>query len=220
MTNAPTLPHLARRELLLCTVAALALAGCGDLKGIVGPPPAPQLYVLRPTLPAAAGQPVRWQLTIGPPDAPASLDTNRIALGPSPTRIDYYANAAWPDRAPDVFEALLVEAFDKTGRVAVARDSSGLATNYLLQTELRDFQANYDTPPVAGMPGAAPHIVVQVQAKLLAIPDRRIIGNLNVIQRVDAQSNSMDSIVAAFNQATAAALGQIVDWTLKTPPAA
>jgi ABC-type uncharacterized transport system auxiliary subunit len=61
---------------------------------------------------------------------------------------------------------------------------------------------------------------VQIQAKIVAIPDRRIIANLNVMQRADAQSNSMDAIVGAFNQATGAALAQIVDWALRTPPPA
>jgi cholesterol transport system auxiliary component len=220
MTNTPALPYLARRELLLGTAATFALAGCADLKNIVGPPPPPQLYQLRPAMPAAGGQPVRWQLTITTPDAPASLDTNRIALSPTPSKMDYFANAAWPDNAPVILQSLLVEAFDRTGRVSVARDTSGIATNYVLQTELRDFQANYDTAPVAGQPGSPPHVVVQIEAKLLAIIDRRIVGSVNVVQRADAQGNAIDSIVAAFGQATGAALAQIVDWTLRTPPAA
>lgn len=218
MNNSPAFFRFTRRQLLLGT-AAFALAGCADLKGIVGPPPAPQLYVLRPPLPtAAAGAPLRWQLIVAIPEANASIDTSRIALHPTAGTIDYYANAAWADRAPLLLQSLLLEALENTRRISVARDTAGIVADYVLQTELREFQANYDAPPVAGQPGSAPHISVQIEAKLMALPDHRLIGALNVMQRADAQGNSMESIAAAFNQALGAAIAQIVDWTLRTPP--
>ena len=218
-----------RRAFLTTGAAGLALAGCvslPDLKTIIGPPPPPQLYLLRPPLPAAGGAPVRWQLAVAVPDSPASLDTPRIALNPNATRMDYFANAAWPDRVPLLLQRVMIQAFEGTNRVSAARDTEGLSADYVLATELRNFEAQYDNlpPPVAAgqtaAPGAPPHITVEIQAKLMALPDHRIIGNLNAVQRVDASANNMDAIVAAFNQAVGRSLGQIVDWALRTPPAA
>jgi cholesterol transport system auxiliary component len=215
--------HSRRRHasrLLAVLALPLLLAGCGGLKDIVGPPPPLQLYMLRPAAaPPVAGAPVRWQLVVAVPDAPASLDGNRIALNPTPATMDYFANASWPDRVPLLVQGLLVEALDNTHRISAARDTAGLAPDYVLQSDIRDFQAHYAQALVAGAVSAPPEIVVEIEAKLVASPDQRIIGSLDAVQRVTAQANTTDSIVAAFNQALGAALAQIVDWTLKTAPA-
>jgi cholesterol transport system auxiliary component len=83
---------------------------------------------------------------VGAPDAPASLDTERIALSRTPNTMDYFANAAWSDRVPVLVQRLLIQTFDASNRiVAVDRDTTGLENDYVLQTEIRDFEARYDT---------------------------------------------------------------------------
>ncbi len=202
---------IARREFLLTGTATL-LAGCGSIQ-LIPQPMQPQLYVLRPQIPAPMGAPVRWRLTVGPPDAPASLDTARIALSRSPTTMDYFANAAWNDRLPLIFQRLLIQTFDGSNRiVAVDRDTAGSESDYLLQTEIRDFEAHYATPD------GAPEIVVSIQAKLTRMPQREIISSLSVMQQAQSSGNALDAIVSAFNSATAAAIGQITAWTLNAPP--
>jgi cholesterol transport system auxiliary component len=175
-------------------------------------PPIPQLYVLRPQLPSSAGPQVSWRLSIAAPDAVASLDTPRIALTRSPTTMDYFANAAWTDRVPLLLQRQLIQAFDASGRiVSVDRDTSGLEADYVLQTEIREFQARYDAP------NGPPQIVIGIQAKLARMPQRQIETSINVTQQVPATANNLDSIVSAFNQAVGAAIGQIVTGTLTTP---
>src|ERR1043166_7445800 len=65
--------------------------------------------------------------------------------------MDYYAHAQWTDRAPLLLQGLLVEAFEKSQRIAaVGRESAGIRSDYILQSELHDFEAYYavpDTPP-------------------------------------------------------------------------
>jgi len=186
----------------------LLLSACSVLRG----PPVPQLYVLRPQVPPSAGPRVSWRLAVAAPDAAASLDTPRIALTRSPTTMDYFANAAWTDRVPLIIQRQLIEAFDSTGRIlSVDRDTSGLEADYVLQTELREFLARYDTP------NGAPQIVVNIQAKLARMPQREIAATLNASQQVQASANDLDSIVIAFNSATGAAIGQIVAGTLAMP---
>ena len=204
--------NLSSRRLAIIGIGAAALAGCAVLRG----PAVPQLYVLRPQMPAFAGPSVTWRLAIAAPDAIASLDTARIALTRSPTTMDYFANAAWSDRLPLLLQRQLIQAFDASGRIhSVARDTSGLEADYLLETEIRDFQARYDAPD------GAPRIVVDIQAKLARMPQREIAANLNASEQAAAAANDLDSIVVAFNQATGGAIAQIVGETLAMPsPAA
>ncbi|HEY4265711.1 MAG TPA: ABC-type transport auxiliary lipoprotein family protein [Micropepsaceae bacterium] len=199
-----------RRTMILGAGASL-LSGCGSIQ-LIPQPMQPQLYVLRPAIPAAMGARVPWRLSVAPADAPASLDTARIALSRSTNTMDYFANAAWNDRVPLIVQRLLIEAFDASNRiVAVDRDSAGTENDYLLQTEIRDFEARY------AMPDGAPEIVISIEAKLTRTTRREIVNSLNVMQRAQAPANNLDSIVSAFNSAAGAAVAQIAAWTLDAP---
>ena len=203
-------PMLDRRHLVL-GASALFVAGCSGIQ-LLPTPMTAQLYVLRPQLMTPMGTPVRWRLAVGTPDAPASLDTERIALTRSATTMDYFANAAWNDRVPLLIERLLVQAFEQSGRImAVTRDTAATENDYLLQSEIRDFEARYESPD------GAPQIVVAIQARLARMPQREIVGTLNATQQAQASGNNLDAIVLAFNQASAAALTQIVSWALASP---
>jgi len=193
-------------------VLAASLAGCSTLTAAP-----PSLYVLQPKTTYDTNLPtVGYQLVVQVPDAPQSLDTARVALARSPTTIDYFANAAWTDRAPVMVQDLLVESFENTRKiVSVGRDTTGLRADYVLLTDLRDFEARYyegtDKPP---------QVRVRITAKLIKMPEREIIGGLDAVKTSDAEKNDIDSIVAAFGEATGNAMKMVVQWTLRsTPPA-
>jgi cholesterol transport system auxiliary component len=195
---------LSRRHAII-GVGAVVLSGCSVLQG----PAIPQLYVLRPQVPASMGPRVNWRLAVAAPDAVAGLDTARIALTRSPTTMDYFANAAWTDRLTLIVQRQLIQAFDTSGRItSVDRDTSGLEADFVLQTEIRDFQARYDTPD------GAPQVVVSIQAKMARMPQREIATSVNATQQSAATANEINSIVVAFNQACGAAIAQIVNSTL------
>ena len=193
-------------------VLAASLAGCSTLTAAP-----PSLYVLQPKTTYDTNLPtVGYQLVVQVPDAPQSLDTARVALARSPTTIDYFANAAWTDRAPVMVQDLLVESFENTRKiVSVGRDTTGLRADYVLLTDLRDFEARYyegtDKPP---------QVRVRITAKLIKMPEREIIGGLDAVKTSDAEKNDIDSIVAAFGEATGNAMKMIVQWTLRSTPAA
>lgn len=211
MTNAFVEPN--RRNFLFVGAAALTLTGCANL---IGPEPAPQLYVLRPRLgPLPKAQAVDWQLTIALPSAPLSLNTARIALQRSPETMDYYANAAWQDRAPVLLRRALIEGFENSGKIAaVASDTEGVRADYLLQTDLRSFEARYDTPD------GAPTVVVDLAARMLRTPGRSIAATLQIRKTAAASANSVPAVVAAFDQAVAEAVEAVVTWALMAPPPA
>lgn len=189
---------------------ALGLAGCSALTA-----PPPSLYVLQPKTTYDTNLPtVNYQLVVNTPVAPQSLDTARIALARSPTTIDYFASSAWTDRAPVMLQDLLVESFENTRKiVSVGRDTSGLRADYVLLTDMRDFEARYydgtDKPP---------QVRVRLTAKLIKMPEREIIGGLDAVKLSDAERNDIDSIVAAFGEATGNAMKMIVQWTLRSAP--
>ena len=207
MSREASSPSLDRRQIALGG-AAFFLSGCALLNG----PKPPQLYVLRPQVTTPMGDRVRWRLSLGVPDATASLDTPRIALTRSPTTLDYFANAAWTDRVPLLLQRELIEAFDRTGRiVSVDRDTAGLENDYVLETEIRDFEARYETPM------GAPQITVGIQVKLVRMPQREIVSGMFSNHQAQASGTTIDSVVMAFNEAAGAAITQIVGWTLNQP---
>jgi cholesterol transport system auxiliary component len=199
-----------RRRFLSLTGASLLVAGCSDL---LGQKP-PQLYMLPSKHTYDTDLPtVHWQLVVAEPVAPESLDTARIALSHSATKLDYFADSAWTDRAPVMIQGLLIESFENTGKIiAVGRIASDLRADYLLQTELRDFEARY-----YGGTDEPPKIYVRIEAKLVKMPDREIIGNRNFVQEMAAARNDIGSIIAAFDDALGSAMKHLVEWTLRTP---
>lgn len=153
---------------------------------------------------------VNWQLIVEEPLAPTGLNTTRILLHRSAIELEYYARANWTDRAPAMVHTLIVESFENSSKiVAVGCESLGLRADYVLKLELREFQAAFsgEGPPDAN---------VRLNAKLVRMPQRTIIGSERFEARMPAQSDSMEQIVAAFDDALGKALKNLVGWTPKT----
>jgi cholesterol transport system auxiliary component len=208
MTQTIILP----RRALLLGGAAFALAGCSDL---IGPSSAPvQLYALKPSGGAAtAGPKVPWHLSVGMPTATDYLDRSRIALIKSDTAVDYFADSQWTDHLPVLVQEALVEAFENSGRIdGVAAESDGFKADYVLQTDLRDFEARYDQPD--GIPTA----VVRIEAKIAPTIGRSIVSSLQASHQVQATQNSVAAAVQAMDAALGQALSDIVNWALSQPP--
>lgn len=200
--------RLARR--LVLAMLALTPASCSGLLPQGAAPP--KLYTLTPAgdFPADGAR-VSWQLLVDVPVSPAALDSERIALRRSPTTIDYFADAAWTDRAPLMLQSLLVQSFENSGRIgAIARESLALRADYILLGEIRDFQAEY-----AGA-AAVPVAHLQLGVKLIRMPDRVIVAQRRFDVSTPAAANQVPAIVEAFDTAFHQAARQIVDWTLAT----
>jgi cholesterol transport system auxiliary component len=202
--------HHGRRRLLQAALVlplAGALAAC---EGVVpGRGPLPDLYRLTPKSTFAADLPtVEWQLLLEPPLTNASIDTTRIGLQRSSTSVEYYARASWSDRAPQMIQTLMIESFENSGRiVAVGRDSVALRADYILKSDLREFQAEY-------MGGANPRVHVTMIARLVKMPRRAIIGSKKFEAVVEAEADTMEAIIATFDDALGKVLKRLVEWTL------
>jgi cholesterol transport system auxiliary component len=198
-----------RRHILIGAFGAVLALGACALPGGGEPP---NLYTLTPKNTFAADLPrVDWQLIVETPIAAAGLNTSRIALQRSPVTLEYYANANWTDVAPMMVQTLLIESFENSGKiVAVSRESTTLRADYLLKTELREFQAEYDQ---SGPPRAR----VRINAKLARMPDRAIIASHTVERAIRAEGNDLPAIAIAFDEALGSTMRRIVEWSLAAP---
>jgi cholesterol transport system auxiliary component len=196
---------LSRRRLLAAASCVVPLAGCSVLPASH----AAQIYRLSPSVSDPPNQPVLHQrLVVDIPTASESLDTDRIALIRNRTRFDYYADSLWTDRVPLLLQGLLVEAFQNDGTTALV-NASTLTPDYVLATEIRDFQASYEA---AGQD--QPAAVVTLALALVKMPDRRMVGQTVMTESSPAARNSLDSVVEAFDVAVGKILASSVAWTM------
>ncbi len=186
------------------------LAGCG---GILSAVPERQIYRTSPTPAFAALLPrSAAQLLVAVPTAPAGLDTERIALSRAAVSLEYFAGAQWADRVPFLVQTAIVEGFEKSAAIpAVGPESLGVRADFVLEVAIGDFQAIYDSPD------GAPRIVIRLNAKLVRIPERRIIAQMSVSREAKAAATALPEIVRAFDSALGGAVEEIVTWTLRNP---
>ena len=199
-------------------VLATLLAACVELPGSGDPS---RLYVLTPKSTFPENLPtVDWQLLVEVPISAAGLNTARIAARHSPIELNYIGAANWTDFAPRMVQTLLVESFENSGKiVSVGRETIGLRSDYLLKTEVREFQAEFDGTKIGSAKATAtpenpPEVRVRINAKLIKMPQRTIIASQTFENLVKSDENSMDSIINSFDEALGKALKDIVVWTL------
>ncbi len=161
----------------------LGLSGCTNL--LHSSAPALQLYVLQP-LPAvrAASDPSKPTLRIARPLPGVGMNTDRIALLRPGNRLDYYAGSRWSAPVTDLVSDLqltVLRADSSWG--AVADDRSTFNAQYLLQTSIERFTAEYATeagPPV---------IQVELHCLLLRRSDGGLVGSFAVTHSKAAAEN-------------------------------
>lgn len=190
---------------VLLAAVAVAVSGCN---GLLGSPPQRQLYRLTAVTRFPAGLPhVAGQLIVAAVNAPAGLDTRRIALLRTPLSLDYYAGSAWSDRLPELVRTLLAESIENSGAfAAVGSDPLSLHGDYRLETELRDFETVYDSPD------GAPAVKIAMLLKLVRLPDEKIVAQTLIAERQAAPANAIPAVVATFNAAFARALERSAIW--------
>lgn len=171
------------------------------------------LYVLTPKSTFDPNLPeVRRQLVIEEPIAASHIDTDRIAVKPGPYLVEYFPRSRWVNRAPLLVQRLLVESFENTKKVSsVSAQRIGLASDFLLFTDLREFQAA--TTPAEGDP-----VLVNVQLNLKVVEERAglIIASANFSSELAAAGEDPASVVAAFDEALGAVLKDSVEWAVRT----
>ncbi len=195
-----SLKHLS----LACVLTAtMGLGGCVSFST------PPQLFDLSPknTFDTEAPR-ANWQLVVEEPTTPNAINTDRLAIRPTPLQIEYFPDVKWTDRAPALVQTLLVESFENSGKiVGVGRRSIGLTGDYVLTSELREFEAQAD---------AAGNITVAVRMvlKLVRQSSGSIIASTTHAESAAAASNAPADVVQAFDLALGKVLKRTVTWVL------
>ena len=188
----------------------LALTGCTKLLGL-GPPPHLYRVTLRSTypgdLPHRSGQ-----LLVDVPFAPAGLDTTRIPLSRSAVSIDYFADSEWIDRVPLMVQTALLDSFESSGAItAIDREAIGLRADLILKTDIRHFEALYDSR------AGPPEVWVAIVTRLVDPSGREVVAHASFERRKQAQGNDIAQIVLAFDEALGGVINDIVAWTARNP---
>ncbi|HWD13564.1 ABC-type transport auxiliary lipoprotein family protein [Pseudochrobactrum sp. sp1633] len=88
------------------------------------------------------------QILVPTPAALKALDSENIVIHDAPGSITYLKGAQWGDRLTNLVQARLVQAFENSKAVGgVGRPGDGLAINYQVQADLRDFGINAASSP-------------------------------------------------------------------------
>lgn len=184
--------------------------------------PAPEVYRLGQE-PAAADPAVsvpgstpasRLALTVARPRASRALDTDRIAVVPAPRRFDYYADVRWAEPAPQMLQQNLVAALEASARFAgVVAAPARVPSELMLDVEVRHFEAVTDSS------GATPEVTVQLQTSLIDMRRAARVTSFVSEARVAATDNRRAAIVAAFDQASARVIADVVQRTAAATPA-
>ncbi|WP_299284686.1 ABC-type transport auxiliary lipoprotein family protein [uncultured Tateyamaria sp.] len=198
----------------LATLAlSTMLAGCAGLASLNQASQPTELFVLTPKSTFDPGLPkLRDQIVVETPTATASVNTDQIAVQPTPLQVQYLPDARWVDRAPLIVQALLIESFENSGKVpAVGSSTIGLRADYLIVTDIREFQA---TVPVGALSEAL-QIDVRLNIKIIDAFTDRIIGSRSFEEFVASPTDAAPDVAGAFDEALGDTMRDAVEWSIR-----
>jgi len=144
------------------------------------------------------------------PIADPGLDSARIMLVQADHRMNFFSGARWPAPVPELIESLAVQTLRASGDWASVQDSaSPFPADYLLQMHVRRFEADY----TAG--GSAPLSQVVFDCTVGRRQGREVLASFTVTGSAAASTNHLSQVVAAFEQATGAALEALVQQSVQ-----
>jgi cholesterol transport system auxiliary component len=198
-------PNAARRVAPLLLLPWLA--ACGSLLDSDAPPDT--VYELRttnaPKSAAALAPQVPGEIVVLRPLVRPGLETDRIVVALPDHRLDSYRGSRWSASLPDLVQSLLLDDLRARGAwQTVLPDRGEFRGRWMLQTEIRDFQAEYATP------GTAPLVRVTLRGELGRAPSRGPVGSAIGAAEVRAASDRMRDVAAAFAAAYAEAADRLL----------
>jgi cholesterol transport system auxiliary component len=153
-------------------------------------------YVLRPVQSAPASvSHTAVDVTIDRPVTAPGLDTDRIGVLRG-HQLDYYRAVKWGSPAPEIVQALFVDSLeDQHVFRSVTREQSRVASDYVLDVQLRDFQSEYTEG------SSIPAIHVSAVVRVVRVPDRKLVATVTADSKVQSDEDRMGAVAAAFEKA-------------------
>jgi cholesterol transport system auxiliary component len=197
-----------RTQRIVLILLISLLSGCSSMLHSDAPPV--QVYTLRAASasPASGGDPVTpvaASLRVAHPIAGPGLGTSQIVLLQPDHRLNVYAASAWAADAPALLESVAVETLRGSGHWRAVEDAeSPFPSDYLLQISIRRFEADY-----SGGADGPPTVRVILDCTLGKADGRDIVATFVASGSADAGANRLGDVVAAFQQATSAAMASL-----------
>lgn len=188
-------------------------SGCAGLSTLSSAAEPTDLYVLTPKSTFSASLPrLRQQIVVSEPTATATISGDRIAVQPTPLKVEFLPGARWVDSAPAIIQTLLIESYENSNKVdAVGRSTISLRADYVIITDLREFQALL--PPNA-TPEDPLDVNVRLNMKIVDAEADRIIASRSFNEVSEAPSDNADDIASAFDVALGRVLRKSVEWSI------
>lgn len=191
-----------------CILSVMLLLCAACASGLHSTAPASQVYLLRAPIVEAkerAPRPATASLQVARPLAGPGLDSDHIVIVEPEHRMSYYAGSQWAVALPVLVETLVVETLRGTGAWSAVNDSEGaFASEYYLQINIRQFEAEYTADPI-------PTARVSFDCALGRRTSRELLASFSVAGAAQANGNRVGAVVAAFEQAANAALSQLAE---------
>ena len=125
--------------------------------------------------------------------------------------LQVYKGAMWARTPPEMLEETVLRMLEDSGKIpSVARQGSGIGAEYRLVMDIRHFEARYDDA------GSAPTAVIEVNAKLLHVPDQSVAGSRTFRQAQPVGGTEVALVADAFGQALGTLSREVAGWTLST----
>lgn len=185
----------------------LMIAGLGGLLTACGTTTPLDTYSLsapHPVVTAKSRKSV--QLLVAAPTALKALDSENIVVNPASGSIAYLSGAQWGDRLPNIIQSRLIQAYENTGLLGgVGRPGDGLAINYQVLTDVRDFGIHASTSPQMA--------VVELAVKLMDDKSGNVRSTKIFRNTIPVQGSGNHAYLTALDQAFAKTVAEIVSWS-------
>lgn len=147
------------------------------------------------------------QLLVPAPTALKALDSENIVVNPASASIAYLSGAQWGDRLPNIVQSRLVQSFENTGLLGgVGRPGDGLAINYQILTDIREFGIHANSSPQTA--------VVELAVKLMDDKNGHVRSFKVFRNAVAVRGTGNNAYLAALDQAFEQTAAEIVSWSL------
>ena len=188
--------------------SSLLMAGCSSLIG--GPRETPTIYAPEPARRVDPSWPaVDWSLALARAGGAQMEDGPRIVVSPVPGELQVYRGALWARTPAEMVQDAVLRTLEDSGRLPlVARQGSGVSSDYRLLLEVRRFRAEY-----AG--NAVPAAVVEVNATLLHLRDQTVAGSRNFQQSQPPTGVAVAQVADAVAQARSTLGHDVAGWSLQ-----
>lgn len=151
---------------------------------------------------------VDWAVQVRRPVTDRMRDSERLFVRVGGSRLQAYPGAIWLDQAPDLLQALTIQALEDSGRFQGAGRAGALRSRFALDTEIRRFDA-VDT-------GASDlHVELVVSVRLIALRTGQALAARTIVVSERSTGTQLDPLVAAFERALVSYFTELLPWILE-----